>query len=96
MGHAMERNSELPRLRPVEMEGLILRCLSSIGQKIVADAIGVDESTLSRWNMSQATRKGRIFDDVMRHAQLWAEKNALPNERKGRQRGANRSQPTLF
>lgn len=49
MGHAMERNSELPRLRPVEMEGLILRCLSSIGQKIVADAIGVDESTLSRW-----------------------------------------------
>jgi hypothetical protein len=24
--------------------------------------------------MSQASRKGRIFDDVLRHAKLWAEK----------------------
>lgn len=31
--------------------------------------------------MSQASRKGRIFDDVLRHAKLWAEKQTLPSDR---------------
>lgn len=31
--------------------------------------------------MSQASRKGRIFDDVLRHAKLWAEKQTLPADR---------------
>ncbi|MEA4631480.1 hypothetical protein VBQ79_24650 [Klebsiella pneumoniae] len=31
--------------------------------------------------MSQASRKGRIFDDVLRHAKLWAEKQALPSNK---------------
>lgn len=31
--------------------------------------------------MSQASRKGRIFDDVLRHAKLWAEKQMLPADR---------------
>ena len=31
--------------------------------------------------MSQASRKGRIFDDVLRHAKLWAEKQMLPTDR---------------
>lgn len=31
--------------------------------------------------MSQASRKGRIFDDVLRHAKLWAEKQTVPADR---------------
>ena len=31
--------------------------------------------------MSQASRKGKIFDDVLRHAKLWAEKQQLPADR---------------
>lgn len=31
--------------------------------------------------MSQASRKGKIFDDVLRHAKLWAEKQQLPTDR---------------
>lgn len=31
--------------------------------------------------MSQASRKGRIFDDVLRHAKVWAEKQQLPSDR---------------
>lgn len=31
--------------------------------------------------MSQASRKGRIFDDVLHHAKLWAEKQTLPVDR---------------
>ncbi|MBK4119118.1 hypothetical protein JHE03_22790 [Pluralibacter gergoviae] len=42
--------------------------------------------------MSQASRKGRIFDDVMRHAKLWAEKQRLPSDRFEKKRG-KRSQP---
>ena len=47
--NAIARKSELPKLKPVEMESLILNRLASVGQKPVADAISVDESTLSRW-----------------------------------------------
>lgn len=32
--------------------------------------------------MSQASRKGGIFDDVMRHAKLWAEKQTSTAERR--------------
>lgn len=49
MENAIARNSELPKLKPVEMERLILNQLASVGQKPVADAIGIDESTISRW-----------------------------------------------
>lgn len=37
--------------------------------------------------MSQASRKGRIFDDVLRHAKLWAEKQTLPADRFETKRG---------
>lgn len=47
--NATSRNSELPKLKPVEMESLILRRLQLHGQKPIADEIGMDESTLSRW-----------------------------------------------
>ncbi|EIK1667498.1 transcriptional regulator [Salmonella enterica] len=49
MENAIARNSEPPKLKPVEMERLILNQLASVGQKPVADAIGIDESTISRW-----------------------------------------------
>ncbi|MBT9428914.1 CII family transcriptional regulator [Candidatus Symbiopectobacterium endolongispinus] len=49
MENAIARKSDLPKLKPVEMEGLILNRLASAGQKPVADALSVDESTLSRW-----------------------------------------------
>lgn len=32
--------------------------------------------------MSQASRKGGMFDDVMRHAKLWAEKQTSAAERR--------------
>lgn len=32
--------------------------------------------------MSQASRKGGIFDDVMRHARLWAEKQTSAAEKR--------------
>ncbi|HCT5987622.1 TPA: hypothetical protein OT214_004138 [Klebsiella pneumoniae] len=32
--------------------------------------------------MSQASRKGGMFDDVMRHAKLWAEKQTRAAERR--------------
>lgn len=32
--------------------------------------------------MSQASRKGGMFDDFMRHAKLWAEKQANAAERR--------------
>lgn len=35
--------------RAREFESLILNRLLSVGQKTVADAIGVSESTVSRW-----------------------------------------------
>ncbi|EMB4325616.1 transcriptional regulator [Pluralibacter gergoviae] len=49
MERATKRNSELPKLKPVGMESLILNQLASVGQKPVADAVGIDESTISRW-----------------------------------------------
>lgn len=42
--------------------------------------------------MSQASRKGRIFDDVLRHAKLWAEKQSLPSDKFEKKR-VKRNQP---
>lgn len=47
--------------------------------------------------MSQASRKGRIFDDVLRHAKLWAEKQTLPSDKFEKKRvKRNQPQPGLF
>lgn len=46
--------------------------------------------------MSQASRKGRIFDDVLRHAKLWAEKQTLPADRFDSKRAKRDRQHGLF
>lgn len=46
--------------------------------------------------MSQASRKGRIFDDVMRHAKLWAEKQTLPSDKFEKKRTKRNEQQGLF
>ncbi len=48
MENAIARNSELPKLKPVEMERLILNQLASVGQKSYAEHMGISESTVSR------------------------------------------------
>lgn len=42
--------------RAREFESLILNRLLSVGQKTVADAIGVSESTVSRWKEGEIER----------------------------------------
>ncbi|EIY2679023.1 hypothetical protein MMK78_005933 [Raoultella planticola] len=46
--------------------------------------------------MSQASRKGRIFDDVLRHAKLWAEKQTLPSDKFETKRAKPVKQQGLF
>ncbi|EIJ6689994.1 hypothetical protein LI686_000037 [Escherichia coli] len=46
--------------------------------------------------MSQASRKGKIFDDVLRHAKLWAEKQQLPADRSEKRKVKRNAQPGLF
>ncbi|STN58621.1 Uncharacterised protein [Escherichia coli] len=46
--------------------------------------------------MSQASRKGKIFDDVLRHAKLWAEKQRLPADRFEKRKVKRSAQPGLF
>ncbi|RVR27994.1 hypothetical protein [Citrobacter freundii] len=46
--------------------------------------------------MSQAGRKGKIFDDVLRHAKLWAEKQQLPADRFEKRKVKRNVQPGLF
>lgn len=46
--------------------------------------------------MSQASRKGKIFDDVLRHAKLWAEKQQLPADRFEKRKVKQNAQPVLF
>lgn len=46
--------------------------------------------------MSQASRKGKIFDDVLRHAKLWAEKQQLPADRFEKRKVKRNAQPCLF
>jgi len=45
--------------------------------------------------MSQASRKGKIFDDVLRHAKLWAEKQQMPSD-KFEKKVKRNAQPGLF
>lgn len=46
--------------------------------------------------MSQASRKGKIFDDVLRHAKLWAEKQQLPADRFEKRKVKRSAQSGLF
>lgn len=46
--------------------------------------------------MSQASRKGKIFDDVLRYAKLWAEKQQLPADRFEKRKVKRSAQPGLF
>ena len=48
--------------------------------------------------MSQASQKGKIFDDVLRHARLWAEKQTSTAERREAKRTVKKgdSQAGLF
>lgn len=46
--------------------------------------------------MSQASRKGRIFDDALRHAKLWAEKQTLPADRFDSKRAKRGKRQGLF
>ncbi|MGS2696054.1 hypothetical protein ACVCAJ_01925 [Enterobacter sp. CFEC121] len=46
--------------------------------------------------MSQASRKGKIFDDVLRHAKLWADKQQLPADRFEKRKVKRNAQAGLF
>lgn len=46
--------------------------------------------------MSQASRKGKIFDDVLRHAKLWAEKQTTSADRFEEKRVRRTEQRGLF
>jgi len=46
--------------------------------------------------MSQASQKGKIFDDVLRHAKLWAEKQTSQAEQTKVKRTKRDGQPGLF
>lgn len=47
--------------RAREFESLILNRLLSVGQKTVADAIGVSESTVSRWKEGEIERWCKVL-----------------------------------
>lgn len=46
--------------------------------------------------MSQASKKGKIFDDVLRFAKLWAEKQTLPSDKFEKKRAKPVKQQGLF
>lgn len=48
MENAIARKLEPPILNPIEIEGILLNRLLSIGQKVFAEMRGVSESTISR------------------------------------------------
>ncbi|MDY1587013.1 CII family transcriptional regulator [Pseudomonas paraeruginosa] len=47
--------------RAREFESLVLNRLLSVGQKTVADAIGVSESTVSRWKEGEIERWCKVL-----------------------------------
>ncbi|KAA5961040.1 MULTISPECIES: CII family transcriptional regulator [Pantoea] len=47
--NAIARKLDPPIFNPVEMEGILLNRLASVGQKAVAEHRGVSESAVSRW-----------------------------------------------
>lgn len=46
--------------------------------------------------MSQASKKGAMFDDVMRHAKAWADKQVTPAEVAKKKRPSRTKQAGLF
>jgi len=46
--------------------------------------------------MSQASKKGAIFDDCLRFAKLWAEKQTSKTELKQKKTTKKTTQPGLF
>lgn len=46
--------------------------------------------------MSQASQKGKIFDDVLRHAKLWAKKQTSKTEIITGKKKKQNNQPGLF
>ncbi|WP_273807253.1 MULTISPECIES: CII family transcriptional regulator [unclassified Pseudomonas] len=53
--------SQDPSARAREIEALVLQRLVSVGQKTVADAIGLSESTVSRWKEGEIERWAKLF-----------------------------------
>ncbi|HBP0623976.1 TPA: transcriptional regulator [Pseudomonas aeruginosa] len=49
------------RRKAREFESLVLNRLLSVGQKTVADAIGVSESTVSRWKEGEIERWCKVL-----------------------------------
>jgi hypothetical protein len=62
----------------------------------VAVAQGAFQAVDMYKRMSQASRKGRIFDDVLRHAKLWAEKQQVPSDKFEKKRVKRVQQPGLL
>lgn len=85
MENAIARNSEPPKLKPVEMESLILNQLASVGQKPVADAIGIDESTISRWGGTEngSNQKGESRGEGSPTA-FWCKNNSSCRRNNGK------------
>ncbi len=50
-----------PTARAREIESLVLQRLVSVGQKNIADAIGVNESTVSRWKEGDIERWSKVL-----------------------------------
>ena len=48
MQNAIARKLDPPILNPVEIESVLLNRLSSVGQKVYAELLGISESTASR------------------------------------------------
>lgn len=53
--------SQDPGARAREIESLILRRLSSVGQRQVAEAVGISESTVSRWKEGEIERWSKVL-----------------------------------
>ncbi len=47
----------------------------AISQRAAFEAVGYYR------RMSQASKKGGMFEDLLRHARLWADRNSLPGDR---------------
>ncbi|ABP59468.1 hypothetical protein [Enterobacter sp. 638] len=70
--------------------------LLKLGFSLVVAQGGAFQAVDMYKRMSQASRKGKIFDDVLRHAKLWAEKQQLPADRFEKRKVKRSAQPGLF
>lgn len=89
MGLIHESYGIYRKSRPGRVNPAGLHCGSSAGG-------GAFQAVDMYKRMSQASRKGRIFDDVLRHAKLWAEKQTLPADRFDSKRAKRGKQQGLF